>query len=34
MIEDSDFGSANFLRSVNIEVRLEEDIDKYERYKL
>lgn len=34
MIEDSDLGSANSLRSVNIEVPLKEDIDKSERYKL
>lgn len=34
MIEDSDLGSANSLRSVNIAVPLEEDIDKSERYKL
>ena len=34
MIEDSNLGSANSLRSVNIEVGLEEDIAKCEKYKL
>lgn len=34
MIEDSDLGLVNFLWFVNIEVLFEEDIDKFERYKL